>query len=167
MTPADLREMMEFVRVKTTELFEAIAARPDAAAVLGWRPGPGRAPIAWQFMHLGATDDRHLHVRMREGEPKEAEYVRQFAGGSIPDDQTPTVAAIRNYLTSRRQELLDHLSSLSEADLATKPNAKAMWIYREWFKVLIWHEAHHQGQAHLTFNLYRAANDPASPKVGH
>jgi hypothetical protein len=24
--------------------------------------------------------------------------------------------------------------------------------------VLAWHEGHHQGQAHLTLNLYKAAN---------
>lgn len=69
MTAADLREFMEFSRKKTMDLLETIAKRPDAATVLAWRPGPGRAPIAWQLMHIAATDDRHLYARMRGGEP--------------------------------------------------------------------------------------------------
>ncbi len=69
MTRTDMREWLEFARRKTLELLDAIATRPDAVAVLKWRPGPGRAHIAWQLMHLAATDDRHLNVRMGGGEP--------------------------------------------------------------------------------------------------
>jgi hypothetical protein len=49
------------------------------------------------------------------------------------------------------------LQKLDDAALDRKPNEQAPWTYREWIKVLTWHEAHHQGQAHLTLNLYRAA----------
>jgi uncharacterized damage-inducible protein DinB len=157
MTPAALREFLEFTRRKTLGTLDTVAALPDPAAALGWRPGPGRAHAAWQLMHIAATDDRHLYVRMRGGDPREPELVKRFAGGSTPDDTIPSLEEIRRDLTDRRQELLDHLSGLKDADLEVKPNPQAPWPYREWFQVLAWHEAHHQGQAHLTLNLFKAA----------
>ena len=153
--------MLAFCRKKTLDLLWTIAAMPDPASVLGWRPGPGRAHIAWQLMHIGATDDRHLNVRMRGGSPAEPELVRRFAGGSTPDDDIPSVDAIRTYLDNRRSLMIEHLRTLSDADMQTKPNEQAPWIYQEWFELLAWHEGHHQGQAHLTLNLYKAAHEPA------
>jgi|SRR5947209_10488175 len=162
MTRADVRSFLEFVRKKTLDTLDAIAMRPDAAELLAWRPGPGRAHVAWQFMHIAATDDRHLGVRMKGGEPASADYVKRFAGGSTPDENVPTADEIRKYLTERRSAMLDHLMSLSDADLAKKPNDQAPWEYGTWFQVLTWHEAHHQGQAHLTINLYKSAKGEAS-----
>ncbi len=167
MNKADLRQLLELPRRKTVELLDAIATRPEPAALLGWRPGPGRAHIAWQLMHVAATDDRHLHVRMKGGEPRESEYVRRFAGGSVPDDTIPALAEIRRYLDESRKELLDHLQRLDENQLPTRPNPQVPWTYHEWFQVLAWHEGHHHGQAHLTLNLYRQQHDPAMAKVGH
>jgi hypothetical protein len=158
MTAADIVELLQFARTKTIDLLDAVGKRPDAQAVLGWRPAPGRAPIAWQLMHIAATDDRHLYVRMKGGEPKEPEYVRRYAGGSTPDDNIPTIEEVRRYLADRRQEMLDHFRGLDNAALAARPNAQAPWTYQEWGRVLVWHESHHQGQAHLTFNLYQALN---------
>ena len=109
-------------------------------------------------MHLGATDDRHLYVRMKGGEPKEPDYVRRFAGGSTVDDTIPSLDEIRRYITARRQEMLDHLRTLDDAQVSKKPNEQAQWTYAEWIRLLAWHEAHHQGQAHLTLNLYKAAH---------
>lgn len=163
----DLKGLLEHSRRKTLELVEAIGQLPDAAAVLAWRPGPGRAHIGWQLMHLGATDDRHLHIRMKGGQPRQPEYVRRFAGGSVPDDDVLPLAEIQRYLADRRRDLLEHLQGLSEADLAIRPNPQVAWDYREWFQVLAFHEAHHHGQAHLTFNLYRTLVDPSIGKVGH
>jgi hypothetical protein len=162
-----LRQYLDRSRRKTLELMDAIATRPNPAAVLGWRPAPGRAHIAWQLMHVAATDDRHVHVRMKGGESRDPELVRRFAGGSTPDDDIPTLDTIRRYLDDRRRELLEVLAGLKEADLPNKPNEKAPFAFGEWFQVLAWHEAHHHGQAHLTYNLYRAAHEPAAPKVGH
>ena len=167
MTQSDLVLLMELSRRKTNELIDAIAARPDPAAVFGWRPSPGRAHIAWQLMHIAATDDRHLNARMRGGEAASPEFVGRFAGGSSPDDDVPSLDVIRQYLTERRQAMLEHLRGLSAAELLAKPNAQALWVYEEWFRILAWHEAHHHGQAHLTYNLFRAAHDPAAPRVGH
>ena len=161
MTRADLRSFLEFVRKKTLDTLDAIAKRPDAAELLAWRPGPGRAHVAWQLMHIAATDDRHLGVRMKGGEPADPDLVKRFAGGSTPDASVTTVDEIRRYLTERRAAMLDHLATLSDADLGRKPNDQAPWHYEDWFRVLTWHEAHHQGQAHLTINMYKAAKGEA------
>jgi hypothetical protein len=168
MTAADLIEVLEFNRKRTLGLLDEVAKREDARAALGWRPGPGRAHLAWQLMHLAATDDRHVHARMRlvDGEPQQPEYVRRFAGGSVPDDDIPALDEIRGYLQAARDLLLTQVRALDAKAFETKPNDQAPWTIREWLKVLAWHEAHHQGQAHLTFNLYRAAHDPAIGK-GH
>jgi hypothetical protein len=148
MTFADMIEMLDFNRQKTLALVEMVAKEPNTRVVLGWRPGPGRAHLAWQLMHIAATDDRHVHVRMTGGQPQEPEYVRRFAGGSVPDDDVPPLDEVRRYLTTQRQELLAHLRTLDDRVLDTKPNDQAPWTYREWLKVLAWHEAHHPGQAH-------------------
>jgi uncharacterized damage-inducible protein DinB len=157
MTILDLIEFLDFSRQKTVATLEALAKEADPKKALAWRPGPGRAHAAWQLMHIAATDDRHVHVRMTGGQPQEAEYVRRFAGGSTPDDDVPSLDAIRAYLDAQRRELKAHLSGLDASMLDKKPNEQAPWTYREWIKVLAWHEAHHQGQAHITLNLYRAA----------
>jgi hypothetical protein len=160
MTKTDLISFLEFARKRTLGMLDELAKRPDAQAALGWRPGPGRAHMGWQLMHIGATDDRHLHVRMaaKAGDPSNAEFVRRFAGGSTPDDNIPTLDEIRRYLSERRQAVLDFFRSLDDSKLGQKPNEQAPWSYQEWAQVLTWHEAHHQGQAHLTLNLYKAAH---------
>jgi len=157
MTIADLLEVLDFNRQKTLATLDAIAKLPDPAKALGWRPGPGRAHIAWQLMHIAATDDRHVHVRMTGGQPQEAENVRRFAGGSTPDENIPSIDEIRRYLTVQRENVTTYLKKLDPAMLDRKPIEAAPWAHREWVKVLSWHEAHHQGQAHITLNLFKAA----------
>ncbi|MBI1832327.1 MAG: DinB family protein [Planctomycetes bacterium] len=158
MTFADLIESLDFNRAKTLAFIDALAKQTDVQKVLSWRPGPGRAHIAWQLMHIAATDDRHVHVRMTGGQPQEPKLVERFAGGSTPDEDVPTLDAIKKYLETQRNELFAHLKKLPDSALTTKPNEHAPWTYKEWLKVLAFHEAHHQGQAHLTFNLYKAAH---------
>lgn len=153
----DLLEILDFNRQKTMATLEAIAKLDNPSRALGFRPGPGRAHIAWQLMHIAATDDRHVHVRMTGGQPQEAEYVGRFAGGSTPDEDIPSLAEIRRYLTVQRQNVVAYLNKIEPAMLDKKPIDAAPWTHREWVKVLAWHEAHHQGQAHLTLNLYKAA----------
>src|SRR5262249_24846550 len=129
------------------------------AKVLRWLRVTGRAHIARQLMHIAATEDRPVHVRMLGGQPQHPDLVQRFAGGSVPDDKPLSLDEIRNYLTSQRQDLLNHLSALTETDMGRKPNDQAPWTYSEWIKLLAWHEAHHQGQAPLNHNLYKAAHE--------
>jgi hypothetical protein len=160
MTVADLIEMLDFNRSKTLAFIDGLAKVGDVHKALAFRPGPARAHLAWQLMHIGATDDRHVHVRMAApgGQPKDAELVRRFAGGSIPDEDIPSLDAIKGYLEAQRKDVIALLKKLDDKALATKPSEQAPWTYQEWVKVLAWHEAHHQGQAHLTLNLYKAAH---------
>lgn len=156
MTKNDLVAWLEFARKRTMDMLDNLAKEPDAQTILAWRPGAGRAPIAWQLMHIGATDDRHLNVRMKGGAPAEPEYVRRFAGGSTPDDETPRLDEIRRYVLERRQAIVEHFRTLDDGQLGQKPNEQAPWTYQDWAQVLAWHEAHHHGQAHLTWNLFKA-----------
>ena len=167
MNNADLEQLLNLSRRRTLDLLDAVAAAADPAAVLGWRPGPGRAHLAWQLMHVAATEDRHLNVRMTARPPAEPDLVRRFASGSVPDDDVPPLAIVRRYLTDRRDALLAHLRSLPAAALAAKPNDQAPYAYHDWFQVLALHEAHHLGQAHLTVNLYRATQDTTLGRLGH
>lgn len=155
---AGLLQGMEFARSRTLAFLDELEKLPDAQKVLGWRPGPERAHIAWQLMHLGATDDRHLNIHIKQDEAKETQYVERFAGGSTPDDNIPTVDEIRHYITERRQAIMEHFQSLDDSNLDQKPHDAAKWDYGTWIQILSWHEGHHQGQAHLTLNMYKAAH---------
>ncbi len=155
MTFDDLIEILDYNRSRTLGTLDAIAKEPDAVKILGWRPGPGRAHIAWQMMHIAATDDRHVHVSMTGGQPSDPELIRRFANGSTPDDDIPSVEQILAYMASQREELVKLLRGLDPAKIDTKPVETQPRTYRDWAKLLAWHEAHHQGQAHITFNLYK------------
>jgi len=167
MSLTTLIEVLEFNRTRTLSFIDTIAKQPNPQVVLGWRPGPGRSHIAWQLMHIAATDDRHLHVRAQQGQPQEARYVERFAGGSTPDDDVPALDEIRRYLAAQRQELLNFVRGLDDGALSRKANEQMPWTFGDWLKVLAWHEAHHQGQAHITFNLYRVAHDPVVGVTAH
>jgi uncharacterized damage-inducible protein DinB len=161
MSRVEMRKQLEFVRKKTLELLDTIAKQPDAAKILAWRPGPRRAHIAWQLMHVAATDDRHLNVRIRGGDAVNADLVQRFAGGSTPDDNVPGIDEIRQYLTERRAAMLELLDKAKDEELTKKPYEASPYTLEEWFRVWAWHEAHHHGQAHLTLNLYKAALAPS------
>lgn len=152
---------MEMNRTRTLGLLDGICQTPDPQAVLGWRPGPGRAHIAWQLMHIAITEELFATERLA---PHKAgaftELWSRFRGGSTPDDQIPTAADIRKVLSETRVHLLDTLQSFGDADLGVIPAAlkeRGLTI-RQVFQILNWHEAHHQGQSHLTFNLYKASH---------
>ena len=129
----------------------------DAAHALAWRPGPGRAHIGWQAMHCAATHDKYLNVAIRGGPPGDPALVATFGGGSTPaDDRVPDLAAIRAALESNRAAFRDYVAGLGPDDFARKlPNGRTVG---ESILLLTWHEAHHQGQIHLTWNLYKQAH---------
>ena len=66
---------------------------------------------------------------------------------------------IRQALTGSRQQLLATLRAMGDASLDMIPDAlrERGLTVRDVFFVLAWHEAHHQGQSHLTFNMYKAS----------
>ena len=50
-------KIWESNRQRTLATLDEIAKHPNATEILGWRPGPGRAHIAWQLVHVGITEE--------------------------------------------------------------------------------------------------------------
>jgi DinB family protein len=152
-------ESIQFNRVRTLATLDKIGQEPKPQRILGWRPGPGRAHIAWQLMHVGITEELFATERLVPGtQPQFAELVPRFKGGSTPDDNIPSVADIRLVLGEAREHLVATLQTLADADLTMIPEAlrERKFTLRDVLHILCWHEAHHQGQAHITLNLFRA-----------
>jgi hypothetical protein len=150
-----------FNRVRTLATLERAIQEKDSQRVLGWRPGPGRAHVAWQLMHLAITEELFATERLVPGsKPAWPDLVPRFRGGSTPDDEIPSGETIRRLLAESREHLLATLARFGDKDLGTIPEAlkerKLMLV--DVLHILSWHEAHHQGQAHITLNLYKAAN---------
>ncbi len=151
--------LLDFIRERTLGTLAAIEKMPDPAKALGWRPGPGRAHIAWQIMHVGITEELFATERFLGTPPAYADLVPRFKGGSTPDDNIPSISAIRDVLAQSREHLRHTILQLNEADLAKIPPAlkeRGITIAKA-LQILPWHEAHHQGQAHITLNLLKAS----------
>jgi uncharacterized damage-inducible protein DinB len=157
---ASMVETYEFNRVRTLGLLEKIEQEPDPRQALAWRPGAGRAHIGWQLMHIGVTEEIFATERLAPDKPGSfTELWPRFRGGSTPDDDdVPAPAQIRQVLADGRAHLLDTLSRFSETDLTWIPEAlkQRNLTLRDVLHILSFHEAHHQGQAHITLNLFKA-----------
>lgn len=151
---------IQFNRTRTLATLDKIEKEPNPAAVLGYRPGPGRAHIAWQLMHIGITEELFATERLvAEAKPAFTDLVPRFKGGSTPDDNIPSASTIRQVLIDSRQHLLATLSTFGDTQLGWMPPALAERKLNllDVLHILAWHEGHHQGQAHITLNLYKAA----------
>ncbi len=151
---------LDFARARTLGLLDSIEKEPDPQAVLAWRPGPGRAHIGWQLTHIAVTEELFATERLApQKEARWKELWQRFRGGSMPDDDVPSVAMIRDVLKGAREHLLGTLRAIGDDRLDEIPDAlrERKLTVRDVFFVLAWHEAHHQGQAHLTLNLYKAS----------
>jgi hypothetical protein len=149
-----------FYRPRTLGLLDTIEKLPDPRAALAFRPGSGRAHIGWQLMHIGISEEIFATERLAPHKAgKWTELWPRFRGGSTPDDDVPPPETIRAVLDGSRRDLLETLSEYSDARLSEIPPAFAQRGYSvlDVLYLLGWHEAHHQGQAHITLNLYRAS----------
>jgi uncharacterized damage-inducible protein DinB len=153
----------QFNRPRTLGILDKIEQEKEPQRILGWRPGPGRAHIAWQLMHIGITEELFATERLVVGaKPGFADLVPRFKGGSTPDDEIPEAALIRRVLEESRAHLLTTLSKFSDKDLEAVPEAlpepmrQRMPKIMNVLQIISWHEPHHQGQAHITFNLWKA-----------
>jgi hypothetical protein len=153
-----LLAVMDFSRGRLLAVLETIEKNaPNADQVLAWRPGPNRAHIAWQAMHCAATHDRYLNVGVRGGQPHDAALVAAYAGGSTPSDQNiPNLSTIRSTLAKTFDDFRQYVAGVSSSD-AQRKLASGRTV-EESIVLLAWHEAHHQGQIHLTWNLYKQAH---------
>ena len=151
---------LEFARARTLGLLEGIAKEPDPQAILAWRPGAGRSHIGWQLLHIAITEEIFATERLvPQKESQWKELLPRFRGGSTPDDDVPSVGMIREVLTGAREHLLGTLRAIGDDRLDEIPEAlrERKLTVRDVFFILAWHEAHHQGQSHLTWNLYKAS----------
>ncbi|HVX14961.1 MAG TPA: DinB family protein [Pirellulales bacterium] len=159
-TVAVYLEAYQLNRERTLGLLDKICQLPDPQQVLAWRPGPGRAHIGWQIMHVGITEEIFATERLNPSRPGAfAELWPRFRGGSTPDDQVPSADTIRAVLAESRQHLIETLKGYGDDRLGEIPPAMAArnLTIRQILGIIGWHEAHHQGQAHITLNLYQAA----------
>ena len=128
--------------------------------MLVWRPGTGRAHVGWQLLHIAITEEIFATERLNPDRPAAfTDLWPRFRGGSTPDDQVPPAETIRQVLNESRQHLIETLSAYGDERLSEIPPAMAArnLTIRDILSLLGWHEAHHQGQAHLTLNLYLAS----------
>jgi uncharacterized damage-inducible protein DinB len=150
----------EFYRARTLGLLDTIEKMPNSQPVLGWRPDAGRAHIAWQTMHIAITEELFASERLAPHKAgKWTELWPRFRGGSTPDDDIPPITVIRQILNESRAHLLETLGEYTDERLTEIPHAlaaRALTVQQVLY-LLGWHEAHHQGQAHITLNLYKAA----------
>lgn len=152
---------LEFSRQRLLAILETIEkSGQDVNKVLAWRPGPGRAHIAWQAMHCAATHDRYLNVGILKGSPKDEAIVTAFGGGSTPSDtNVPPLGVIRDKLATNFEAIKAYVAQQSPEGLKKivgQPGRERS--VGESIVLLTWHEAHHQGQIHLTWNLYKASH---------
>ncbi len=148
-----------FTRARTLATLDEIEKLSDPAAALAFRPGPGRAHVGWQLMHIGVTEEIFASERLAPDKPgKWTELWPRFRGGSTCDDDVPTASQIRQVLAESRARLLETLATYTDDRLGEIPPALAQrkLTMLDVLHLLPWHEAHHQGQAHATLNSYKA-----------
>jgi len=152
-------ECYEFNRSRTLAVLDRIEKSSDPQQSLSWRPGPGRAHVAWQLMHIGITEAIFAAERLATKEGRYRDLWDRFRGGSTPDEQIPSVAEIREVLAGGRADLLDTIASKNASQLDElafeAPDGRKLTL-RVVLQIISWHEAHHQGQAHITLNLFDA-----------
>ncbi len=154
------QEQYEFNRGRTLGLLDRLEKMTDPQTALGWRPGAGRAHIGWQLMHIGVTEELFAVERLAKKTGRFQELWDRFKGGSTPDDKIPTVGQIRDVLAGGREDLLATLRDQDETKLdvfAWEARDGRRLTLRDTLQIISWHEAHHQGQAHITLNLFHAS----------
>lgn len=153
-------EQWEFNRQLTAKLLKEISEQENPQAILEWAPGPGRATIGWQILHIAVTEELFAKDRLKDTGEKVnwPELVENFRGGSTPGFQVPSLREIREILELSRENLIKTMKTFTEDDLSMipEPIKERGWNLRMILGIVAWHEPHHQGQAHLTFNLWKA-----------
>ncbi len=149
-----------FNRTRTLSTLDQIAAMDDPNQVLGWRPADGRAHIAWQLAHIGITEELFGVDRLakRHDDARHKDIWERFQGGSTPDDNIPSTDEIRQILSDGRELMLQTLQQFDSEQLDTftwvHPRLGKELDLRTTLSIINWHESHHQGQAHITLNLF-------------
>lgn len=157
---AIMLNLLEYTRTRTLGTLDEVLKQPDPAAVLKWQPGPGRAHIGWQLTHIGITEELTATERLLGTSPAYPDLVPRFKFGSTPDQNVPDAATIREILQHSRADVVETISKFKDDQLDTIPKwyTERGWTLRRVLQILVWHESHHQGQAHITLNLWKTAH---------
>lgn len=153
-----ISQLLEFNRIMTLKMLDEIDQLNDPLSALAHRPGPQRAHIAWQLMHVAITEELFATDRLRKTPSDLTDWFPQFQKGSIADSNIPSVDVIRTILAQSRKNLLETISLITEEELDQVPAGLADrgWTNQTALQIICWHEPHHQGQAHLLFNSWKA-----------
>jgi len=154
-----LIEQHKYARMRLLKTLEEIEQSGIAKEAIHWSMpfGKGRAHIGWQMLHCAATLDRYLNVRILQGQPRNAELVASYAGGSESNvDLIVTPQQIRMALEETSAPYFEYFLKLDPAKLREKPHADADRTHLDILFLLNWHEAHHQGQCHIIWNSFKA-----------
>ena len=158
-----LVESFTFNRSRVLTLLDDIDQLENPAEALGWRPGEGRAHIAWQLMHLGISEEIFANEWLTNtDESPHREIWSRFRGGSTPDDEIPSSGEIRTVLADGRRQLVEALAGYDDSQLDDTvwhhARMKTDLSLLNILHIIGYHEGHHQGQAHITLNLYKASS---------
>jgi uncharacterized damage-inducible protein DinB len=150
---------IQFNRTKTLASLD-LTEKLGGVSTLMWRPGLGRAHSAWQFMHIAVTEELFATARLFGTAPALGAEIEKYRGGSTPEDLPVAIESIRSALRESRDHLVDALKSFRDSDLewVPEPIRDRGWTLRTVLQVLSWHESHHQGQIHLTLNLWKGSH---------
>lgn len=149
----------DFAHARLLGSLEAITRFPEPAEALAFRPGVGRAHCAWQFMHIAATLDKYVHF-IQGRDPGDPELITRYGGGSTPsDERIPSVEEIRSVLERDFALFRGFIAAQTADTLAQQVNTPGnrQRTIQEAIVLLTWHDTHHQGQIHLTLNMYKAS----------
>lgn len=154
---ATIGQLLEMNRTMTLKLLDEISQSDAPQSALAHRPGPQRAHIAWQIMHIAITEELFATDRLRKTASNLTEWFPLYQKGSIAGDTIPTVETIESVLAESRTNLLDAISLISESEMEQVPEGfqDRGWTNQMALKIVCWHEPHHQGQAHLLLNSWK------------
>tara|TARA_R110002095_G_scaffold155309_1_gene134883 strand:- start:3244 stop:3732 length:489 start_codon:yes stop_codon:yes gene_type:complete len=152
-------QLQELNRKMTLKLLDEIEQSSDPLAALAYRPGPQRAHIAWQIMHIAITEEKFATQLLRNNSSELTDLFPLYQKGSIAGDHIPSVEEIKTVLAQSRNNLRETISKITKEELEQIPEGlqERGWTNSVALQIVCWHEAHHQGQAHLLMNSWKAA----------
>jgi len=149
-----VRKQLEFSRSRVNALLDDIDKTGKADQVLKWSAGKGRAPIGWQLMHIAASEDGMASGLIGKEAVISESFARDFRSFKELPQSMPSAAELRRYLEDSRSSLLRAVEKF-DSPLDQKSAPDAPFDCGTAFQIIQWHEPHHHGQAHATFNLYK------------
>tara|TARA_R110002111_G_scaffold262504_1_gene338946 strand:+ start:128127 stop:128615 length:489 start_codon:yes stop_codon:yes gene_type:complete len=154
-----ISQLLELNRKMTLKLLDEVGQSNDPPGALAYRPGPQRAHIAWQIMHIAITEEKFATQLLRKTSSELTDLFPLYQKGSIAGDSIPAVEDIKTVLAQSRKNLLETISQITEGELEQIPEGllERGWTSSMALQIVCWHEAHHQGQAHLLLNSWKAA----------